>query len=79
MKILNYINDGRYSSTKETVAVRHPTIVNAVAMMARWCFYVNKIEQAAEYSERILSADLSHPGGRKLIEEIKDKIEGSNP
>jgi hypothetical protein len=41
--------------------------------------YVNKIEQAAEYCERTLSADLSHLAGRKLIEEMKDKMEGSNP
>jgi hypothetical protein len=41
--------------------------------------YVNKIEQAAEYCKRTLSADLSHPGCRKLIEEMKDKMEGSNP
>ncbi|MCX5846821.1 MAG: tetratricopeptide repeat protein [Deltaproteobacteria bacterium] len=56
-----------------TAADLAPVWAEAQYRMARWCFSVNDLEQAAEYCSRTLLADLSHSGAQGLIEEIKKK------
>jgi tetratricopeptide (TPR) repeat protein len=58
-----------------TAADLAPIWAEAQYRMARWCFSRNDLEQAAEYCNRTLLADLSHSGAKDLIEEIKEKIE----
>jgi tetratricopeptide (TPR) repeat protein len=57
-----------------TAADLAPSWAEAQYMMACWYFSNNDLEQAVEYCQRTLLADLSHSGARDMIEKIEKRV-----